>query len=231
MKSFKKALAVLLSVAMLAGLMVVPGAAADGSPVTKDISGAVVTVAEATFNGKAQTPAVTVTVGGKTLVEGKDFKVQPIAKWAAGKYQVVIEGIAPYTGTAEGTFVINPKVRANGVVQFYAKPKNPKLKVSIGQTGETKKVIKTSWFNKKATRTYKIKAKATAKNVKKDARLQVKYKIISGPNGWKGFASVQQNGKITFTKGAPKGKYVVQVTSTQTVNFKKATKKVVFTIK
>lgn len=79
-------------------------------PVVKtDISGASVTVAKTVYNGKTQTPKVTVKYGTKTLVLNKDYTVIYKNNKNAGKATAAITGIGDYTGTKTANFNIIPK--------------------------------------------------------------------------------------------------------------------------
>ena len=86
-----------------------------------DLSEAVVTVdkTEFVYNGQHQAPAVTVTIGGKTLTENVDYAVNA-RRWEndvpvqwfyyvdAGVYTSDITGLGDYTGTVKKEFVIKP---------------------------------------------------------------------------------------------------------------------------
>jgi hypothetical protein len=71
-----------------------------------DISEAVVTAADTVYDGTAQEPAVTVTLGDKTLTEGDDYTVSYTDNTDAGTATVTVTGAGVYTGTATGTFTI-----------------------------------------------------------------------------------------------------------------------------
>ncbi|MBQ7121977.1 MAG: leucine-rich repeat protein [Clostridia bacterium] len=86
-----------------------------------DLSEAVVTVdkTEFVYNGQHQAPAVTVTIGGKTLKENVDYAVNA-RRWEngvpvqwfyyvdAGAYLLTVNGMGDYTGKVEKEFVIKP---------------------------------------------------------------------------------------------------------------------------
>ena len=77
---------------------------------------AVITVPNCTYNKKAQTPAVTVNLGDKTLVKDTDYTVSYANNTNAGTAKVIItakEGSA-YSGTAEKSFTIN---KANATIK------------------------------------------------------------------------------------------------------------------
>ena len=59
-----------------------------------------------TYNGTAQTPAVTVTNGGQIMSEGTDYKVQYTDNVQVGKASVVITGMGCFTGTKTVAFDI-----------------------------------------------------------------------------------------------------------------------------
>ena len=74
-----------------------------------DLKEAVVTIPSCTYNGKAQTPAVTVKVGDKTLVKDTDYTVSYANNTNAGTAKAVITALegSAYTGTVEKSFTIN----------------------------------------------------------------------------------------------------------------------------
>ena len=80
-----------------------------GDTETKDISTATVTVASCTYNGQAQTPAVTVKDGSTTLKQGTDYTVSYSANTNAGNGTVLISGCDKYANTKSLTFKINPR--------------------------------------------------------------------------------------------------------------------------
>lgn len=85
-------------------------------PGTKtDLKDAVVTIPDCTYNKKAQTPAVTVKAGDKTLVKDTDYTVAYENNINAGTAKAVItakEG-SDYTGKTEKTFTIK---KANATI-------------------------------------------------------------------------------------------------------------------
>jgi len=77
----------------------------------KSLSAATVAVAgPVSYTGLALTPAVTVTVGGVTLVEGTDYTVAYSSNTNAGTATVTVTGIGNYAGTATQQFTIAPRV-------------------------------------------------------------------------------------------------------------------------
>jgi uncharacterized repeat protein (TIGR02543 family) len=75
-----------------------------------NIAGATIaTIANVAYTGEAQTPALTVTLGDKTLVQDTDYTVEYTNNTEAGKATATITGIGAYTGTATKNFVIVPQ--------------------------------------------------------------------------------------------------------------------------
>lgn len=70
---------------------------------------AIATIASVTYNGEAQTPALTVKDGEKALVSGTDYIAEYSNNTNAGNAKVVVTGKGNYSGTAEQTFTINKK--------------------------------------------------------------------------------------------------------------------------
>jgi hypothetical protein len=75
-----------------------------------DISTAeIAAIANVAYTGEAQTPALTVTLGDKTLVQDTDYTVEYTNNTEVGKATATITGIGAYTGTATKNFVIVPQ--------------------------------------------------------------------------------------------------------------------------
>ncbi|MCM1569677.1 MAG: hypothetical protein NC081_09565 [Roseburia sp.] len=83
--------------------------AAVNSGAKTDISKAVITVADQTYNGSAQTAAVTVKVDKNTLKEGTDYTVSGNKNTNAGTYTLEVKGMGNYTGTAKKQYQIKAK--------------------------------------------------------------------------------------------------------------------------
>ena len=66
-------------------------------------------IAAVTYNGAAQTPAVTIKDGTKTLTSGTDYTVSYSNNTNAGTASVTITGMGNYTGTKTANFIINAK--------------------------------------------------------------------------------------------------------------------------
>ena len=76
--------------------------------VKRDISKAVVKAADAVYSGKAQKPVPTVTLDGTSLKAGTDFTAAYSSNTNAGTAKITITGKGNYSGSAQGTFRINP---------------------------------------------------------------------------------------------------------------------------
>lgn len=77
------------------------------SSVTTDISNAVIgAIADQTYTGSAITPAIKVTYGGATLVNGTDYTAAYTNNTNAGTATVTITGKGSYSGTNSATFKI-----------------------------------------------------------------------------------------------------------------------------
>lgn len=166
-----------------------------------------VTVAGATYNGRARTPAPKVVLDGITLRQGTDYTVSYKNNVKAGKATATVTGIGSYSGTAFATFTI-------------AKAAQP-LKASA----------------KKKTVTVKAKKlKKSARKVKnltvKKARGKVTYKNVSVKKKAKKF-KVSSKGVVTVTKKLKKGTYTVKVRvrAKGTANYKAGSKVVTFKVR
>jgi hypothetical protein len=130
-------------------------ASAAGSVQLTAITAENVTVAASTYTGKAQTPAVTVTVNGKTLVAGTDYTVTAASQTNAGTYAYTIKGIGHYEGTVDGTWTIGQATRTKAV--------------SVTPASKT---VKKATVKKKAV-TFSVKAATTAKVTYKSSSSKV----------------------------------------------------------
>lgn len=84
------------------------------------------------YNTKKRTPKVSVTMSGKKLVAGTDFKVSITKNKKVGKALVSISGIGAYKGTVKTSFTIVPKA------------------TSIKSLTGSKKALKVKWAKRKA---------------------------------------------------------------------------------
>ncbi|NHM14074.1 hypothetical protein [Xiamenia xianingshaonis] len=95
-----------------------------------------------TYNGKAQTPRVTVAAGSKVLKAGADYRVKyPGSSVNAGVYQVTVIGMGNYDGKVRAEYRINPqsltKATITGINKTYAytgRDIAPEPKVVVGGT-------------------------------------------------------------------------------------------------
>lgn len=72
-----------------------------------DLSGASVTTSDLTYNGNEQYVKITVTLNGKTLVEGEDYDLEGnFSATEVGKYVVTIRGIGEYCGSVDATYSV-----------------------------------------------------------------------------------------------------------------------------
>lgn len=89
------------------------------------LEGATVAVKDLTYNGEAQTPEVTVKLGEKTLVKGKDFSVFAEKQTNAGSYTLTVNGENNYTGKIENVewkiepMKINNVIFSKGISKTY----------------------------------------------------------------------------------------------------------------
>lgn len=179
--------------------------AAEQVKVDLSTAGASITVAKATYTGKALKPKVTVKVGGKTLQAGTDFTVVYANNTKVGTGWVAVTGKGAYEGSVLKSFAI-------------AKAANP-MKASAKTT--TVKFANV----KKANQTIKAGTAFTVKG----AQGKVTYKKASG----NAKVVVASNGTVTVKKGLAKGTYKVKVnvTAAGNANYNKLAKTVVLTIK
>ena len=157
------------------------------------------------YTGKAKKPAATVTLNGKTLAAGTDYKVSYASNVNVGTAKVTVTGIGKYKGTVVKTFTIT------------------KAANTLNVKGKTA-TVKYKTLKKKNQTVLAKNAFTVSKKVGK-----VTYKRASGNKK----ITVSSAGKITVKKGLKKGTYKVKVnvTAAGNSNYKPATKKVTVTIK
>ena len=75
-----------------------------------------------TYTGKVQTPAISVTLGGAALVQGRDYRatIFPATIRAVGTYSVTVEGVGAYRGTLKGSFKMNAADISSAQIQAIA---------------------------------------------------------------------------------------------------------------
>ena len=158
-----------------------------------------------TYNGKAKTPAVTVTsAAGRTLAQGTDYTVSYKNNVNAGTAAVAVEGVGVYQGSLPATFTIAKAAQQPAVA-----------KAQLTKTVKAKKV-------KKAKRTT-TKVKVTG------AKGKVTYVKLKGSS--KKLTIGKTTGKITVKKGTKKGTYKIKVKVTAAGNANYAAKSITKTIK
>jgi hypothetical protein len=169
-----------------------------------DISTAeIATIANVAYTGEAQTPALTVTLGDKTLVEGTDYTVEYTNNTEVGCATATITGIGAYTGTNARNFVIVPqqvtglkavkKTATTLKLQFNAVEGADGYKIYDAETGKAIASVSTqngadvlkktiTGLNAGETRKYKVRA----------------YKIVNGTKRYAEYSAVYT--KATATK-------------------------------
>ena len=107
-------------------------------PASKNLTAGMITVANATYTGKALTPQVTVKDGSKVLKEGTDYTKAYGNNVNAGKGKVTITGKGDYKDSAAKEFTISPKAVAPSVTLspvkyvWNGKVKTPAVTVNNG---------------------------------------------------------------------------------------------------
>ena len=107
-----------------------------------DITGSTVTAEAQTYTGKALTPAVVVTTPGGAVLNPTGFTVEYKNNVNAGTATITVTGLesAGFTGTATGTFKINPKKVTPAIALsktsfvYNGKAQKPTVTVKIGST-------------------------------------------------------------------------------------------------
>ena len=84
--------------------------------VEASLAGARVSAPACTYNGSQQQPAVTVTVGNRTLTQNTDFTVAYSGNVNVGTARITVTGTGNYSGTAFGSFPIRGLSIADAVV-------------------------------------------------------------------------------------------------------------------
>lgn len=205
MNRMKKAMAVVLSAVLMLSSMTV--SAATSSPSKTDLSYAVAIASELTYNGTIQTAKFTVTIDGKTLVEGKDFRIvgNTNKRKTAGTYKVQIKGIGLYSGSMTVSYTID------------------KADQKISNANLKKSTFSASALEEKSA--------SVIMNSRGQGKGKRFYSIASAPAGMKGKISVNSNGKITLKKGIKKGTYKITIKCNGDKNHKTAYKTITIKVK
>lgn len=173
-------------------------------PPETNLSAASVTLSKKayTYNGKAKTPDVKVTLEGKTLTKGKDYTVTYKNNKKAGTANVTVtaKSGSGYTGSKK--------------INYTIKKASQTLKLNVS----TKTYKAVSLKNKEAAFTIKPSKNKTS----------VAYKVTKGNSK---YISVSKKGVVTMKKGAKKGTYKVSATAKASANYKSAQKTVTITVK
>lgn len=203
MNRMKKALAVVLTAALMVPSM---GVAAASSPVKTDIAKKTAT-ATTTYTGADKT--LSIVIDGKTLVEGKDFTIEGTEPTAVGTYTLKIKGIGLYVGDATVTYTI-------------AKATKPVVTVAAKAVTAAKKGF--------TVKSLKKKAKVIKLGVKTPDKTKVTY-TVKVKKALKKYITVSKAGKVTLKKGAKKGTYKIVINVKGTKNFKGGKKTVTIKVK
>lgn len=160
-----------------------------------------------TYNGKARKPKPQVTLGGKKLAVGKDYKLTYANNKAAGKATVTVVGTGDYTGKVRATFTI-----AKAANTLSAKGKAAKLGYA-----KVRKATKRLAVSKVVRFANKGKGRLTYAKVRGNAKISVNKKT----------------GKVSVSKGLKKGTYRVKlkIKAAGNANYASATKTVTFTLR
>lgn len=201
MNRMKKALAVVLTAALMVPSM---GVAAASSPVKTDISKKTATVTTS-YTGADQ--VLKITIDGKVLVEGTDFVLVDKEPTAVGTHTIKIKGAGLYDGETTVTYTI-------------AKATKPVYTVSAKAVAAAKKGFTVKSLKKKA-KTIKLGVKSTGK---------VTY-TVKVKKALKKYITVSKKGKVTLKKGAKKGTYKVVINVKGTKNFKGGKKTITIKVK
>lgn len=148
------------------------------------------------YTGKKLKPSVTVTVNGKKLKSGTDYKVSYSNNQKIGTAKVTITGQGSYTGKVTVSFKIVPKKISLKSVKS-EKSKTVKVKFSAGSgslSGYQIKYATNSKFTKAKTVSTK-KTTITLKSLKKGKTCYVKvrgYKKVSGKTYYGAYSTVKK---------------------------------------
>lgn len=173
------------------GSAIVSSPAAAIVVVRGDISGARVSAAPQVYSGRALTPEPSVSLAGKTLVRGVDYKASYGNNVNAGQATITVRGIGGYEGEATGRFSISKA--PNGLSVKAAK------KAFSAKRGE-----KTVFVAKRA---FKVSGNVSGG--------KISYKLAKVPKKAKKHVKLSKAGKLTVKKGCPKGTYRIKVKAVQ----------------
>ena len=162
------------------------------------VASAKITVAGATYTGKALKPAVTVTLNGTTLRAGTDYTVSYADNTNVGTGKVTIQGIGSYTGSASASFTIAPKGTKLKKLKAGKRMLTIKWKKQTKQMSGYQLLLATNKKFTKGKKTLNIKGakKATkkAKKLKAKKKYWVKirtYKTVGGKRIYSAWSKVK----------------------------------------
>ena len=139
------------------------------------IASAKVAAKQQTYTGKALKPAVTVTLGGKTLKRDTDYTVAYSKNTNIGTAAITVTGTGSYAGTAKGSFkIVAPVVKASKITNIAVGKKKMTVTVKKVSGATAYKVQYKAKGAKKWKTKIAKKAKVTIKKLEKGKRYQVK---------------------------------------------------------
>ena len=140
-----------------------------------------------TYNGNAQTPALTVSKDGKTLTIDQDYTVSyrqnevNVTPMNAGTYEIVVTGLGAYSGVVTTTFTIQPQSIAGATVTL------DKTSLPYNGSAQSVSVSSVTMDNKSLTEgtDYTVTSSTSGTNVGN-------YTVtVSGMNNYTGTATAQ----------------------------------------
>ncbi len=159
-----------------------------------DLSHATISLSQETYtyNGKAKTPAVTVTANGETVPASEGYTVTYSENVNPGKATVSLVGKGSITGSKSKTFIIKSKESHINKLTGAAKSLTVKYRKSYKATGYQ------IAYRKKGASTWKYatttKLSKTVKGLKKRTYYDVKvrsYKVIAGKTYYSGYTATK----------------------------------------
>jgi hypothetical protein len=146
-------------------------------------------VKDQVYTGKAATPAITVTLAGRTLSAGADYEAAYANNVKVGKATVTVTGKGGYKGTAAASFKIVPKA----VTVKSLKAGKNKLTLNWAKAaGVARYQLGYKLATAKKWKTVSAPAKATGKTVgklKKGKKYQVRIRAYKTVNGAKYYSA------------------------------------------
>lgn len=196
MNRMKKALAVVLTAALMVPSM---GVAAASSPVKTDISKKTATITTS-YTGADQ--VLKITIDGKELVEGTDFVLVDKEPTAVGTHKIKIKGAGLYEGETTVTYAITKatkpvytvSAKALKAVAKKVNAKKKKVVIKLGVKTPVKTKITYTVKAKKSLKKYITVSKAGKVTIKKGAKKGT-YKVVINIKGTTSF----KGGKKTIT--------------------------------